>query len=145
MSTVFNPHAGTLRGMHFQRSPFGEIKLIRCTAGAVYDVIVDLRPDSPMFGRWIATELTSQNRTSVYVPAGCAHGMQTLVADSELYYMMSAPYHRLAADGVCWDDPALAIEWPDTMAGERLIAAKDQSWLSFDTVDPRFQAQYGGE
>ena len=80
ISTVYNPQHGTLRGMHFQRSPFGEVKLIRCTAGAVYDVIVDLRPSSPMFGRWIATELNATNRRSIYVPIGCAHGMQTLTA-----------------------------------------------------------------
>ncbi len=131
ISTVYNPQQGTLRGMHFQRPPFGEVKLIRCTAGAVYDVIVDLRPSSPMYGKWIATELSAANHCSVYVPVGCAHGMQTLVACSELLYMMSVPYHGPAADGVRWDDPFFAITWPAPPESGRMISQRDGHWADF--------------
>ena len=120
-STVFSPRAGTLRGMHFQRPPHEEIKLIRCTAGAVYDVIIDLRPDSPTYLRWAATELSAANRRSLYVPAGFAHGAQTLADDTELFYQMSAAYHPEAAAGVRWNDGALGIAWalPEAILSER--------------------------
>jgi len=124
-STVFSPKAGTLRGMHFQRAPHEEIKLIRCTSGAVYDVIVDLRPDSPTYLRWVATELSAANRRSLYVPKGFAHGAQTLADDTELLYQMSAAYEPEAAAGVRWNDGVLGIAW--AMA-ESMISSQDDNW-----------------
>ena len=131
MSTVFNPLAGTLRGLHFQQAPHAEVKLVRCTAGQVYDVIVDLRPDSPTFRRSMAIELSAQNRRMVYIPEGLAHGMQTLESESELFYMMSEFYAPEAAAGVRWDDPAFAVSWPAAPTAGRIIAAKDQEWPDF--------------
>ena len=125
MSTSFNARAGTLRGMHFQAEPYVEAKLIRCTRGAVYDVALDLRRDSPTYRRWYATELTVANGRQVYVPKGMAHGFQTLVADSEVLYHMSAPYSAEHARGVRFDDPAFAIEWPAPPGGERVVSPKD--------------------
>jgi dTDP-4-dehydrorhamnose 3,5-epimerase len=130
-STVFNPLAGTLRGMHLQHAPAAEVKVVRCTAGRVYDVILDLRPHSPTFRRWSAVELSADNRRMVYIPEGLAHGMQTLEADSELFYMMSEFYTPAAATGVRWNDPAFAIEWPSPPATGRMIAPKDQEWPDF--------------
>lgn len=131
MNTVFNPHTGTLRGMHFQHAPHGEIKLVRCTSGRVYEVVVDLRPASPTFRRWVAVELSAQNRRMIYIPEGMAHGMQTLEPESELFYMMSAFYVPDAAAGVRWDDAAFAIEWAPAPAAGRIIADKDQAWPDF--------------
>ncbi len=131
MSTVFNSLAGTLRGMHFQNAPHEEVKLVRCTAGRVYDAVVDLRPASPTFRRWTAVELSAQNRRMIYIPVGVAHGMQTLEPESELFYMMSAFYAPSAAAGVRWNDAAFAIEWPPAPAAGRVIAAKDQEWPDF--------------
>ena len=108
----FNPLKGTLRGMHYQRAPHEEAKLVRCTAGAVFDVLVDLRADSPTFKRWFGTELTAENRQMLYVPEGCAHGYLTLVDDSEVFYQISAKYAPASADGVRWNDPAFGIVWP---------------------------------
>lgn len=124
-STVFSPRAGTLRGMHFQRAPHEEIKLIRCTAGAVYDVIVDLRLDSPTYLRWAATELSAANRRSLYVPAGFAHGAQTLEDATELFYQMSMDYHRESAAGVRWDDPVIGVTWPMAPVG---LSDKDRDF-----------------
>lgn len=131
MSTVFNPLSGTLRGLHFQRAPHQEVKLVRCTAGRVYDVVVDLRPKSLTFRRWMSVELSAQNRRMVYIPEGMAHGMQTLEPESELLYMMSDYHESRAAAGVRWDDPAFAIAWPLAPAAGRIIAAKDQEWPDF--------------
>ena len=130
-STVFTEHPGTLRGLHFQRPPDAEVKLIRCTAGAVYDVIVDLRPDSPTFCQWRTIELTSINRRMIYVPEGFAHGMQTLAPNCELFYMMSVHYVQTASAGVRWDDPAFNIAWPTVASGKRIIADKDRQWPDF--------------
>jgi len=107
-----NKRKGTLRGMHFQTSPHAEAKLVRCTAGALYDVIVDLRRDSPTWGRWFGAELTRQNLRMMYVPEGFAHGYQTLADDTEVFYQMSEYYHPESARGIRWDDPTIAIEWP---------------------------------
>ena len=126
----WNERQGTLRGMHFQRPPHAEVKLIRCTRGAIYDVIVDLRPESPAHGRWIGVELTAENRRLLYVPEGFAHGYQTLEDDTETYYQVSVPYAPGAEDGLRWDDPAIGIEWPETY--ERVISAKDRAWPNFD-------------
>lgn len=127
-STVFNKHAGTLRGMHYQIAPHEEIKVVRCTAGAVWDVIVDLRADSPAYCRWFGVELSAENRASIYIPAGVAHGMQTLVDGAELLYMMSAFYAPAAARGARWNDPAFGIVWPAPPAGGRVIHPKDEAW-----------------
>ena len=122
---------GTVRGMHFQRSPHEEAKFVRCTRGALYDVIVDLRPDSAAFRRWIGVELTQENRRTLYVPRGFAHGFQTLADDTEVFYMTSQPYVPEAADGVRWDDPSFAISWPFAEPTE--ISEKDTSWPNFRT------------
>lgn len=108
----FNRLRGTLRGMHFQREPRPEGKLVRCTAGAALDVIVDLREDSPTYCRWQSFELTAENHKAVYIPPGFAHGFQTLVDDVELLYQMTEFYVPELAAGVRWDDPAFGIEWP---------------------------------
>ncbi len=107
-----NARKGTLRGMHFQDPPHAEAKLVRCTRGALYDVVVDLRPASPAYKQWVATELTAENRRSFYIPEGCAHGFQTLEGDTEVFYQISAAYAPAFARGVRWDDPAFGIEWP---------------------------------
>ncbi len=130
MSTSFNARAGTLRGLHFQRDPHGESKLVRCTRGAIFDVIVDLRPDSPTYRRWIGVELTAENRRMLYVPEGFAHGFQTLEDDTETFYQVSEFYAPGAERGLRWDDPAIGIEWPD--AEGRLISGKDRSWPDYE-------------
>lgn len=107
-----NKKKGTLRGMHYQAPPHDEAKLVRCTAGAVCDVIVDLRRTSPTYRQWISVELTAANRRALYVPEGFAHGFQSLCEDSELFYQMSEFYHPESARGFRWDDAAFAIHWP---------------------------------
>lgn len=123
-SISWNPRQGTLRGMHYQAAPHQETKLVRVTRGAVFDVIVDLRRGSASFGQAFSTELSAHNRRQLYIPAGMAHGFQTLEADSELVYQMTTPFHAAAARGLRWDDPALAIAWPACNA--RLISARDR-------------------
>jgi dTDP-4-dehydrorhamnose 3,5-epimerase len=108
----YNRNKGTLRGMHFQAEPFPEAKVVRCTRGAIWDVIIDLRIGSPTYLKWHGVELNSESHLAFYVPEGFAHGFQTLVDDSEVLYMMSEFYQQEAARGVRWDDPAFAIEWP---------------------------------
>lgn len=103
---------GTLRGMHYQAAPSAEAKLVRCSKGAIYDVAVDLRPESPTFCRWLGEELSADNCRMLFVPEGFAHGFLTLTEDSEVLYQMSEPYEASLARGVRWDDPAFAIEWP---------------------------------
>jgi len=124
-----NAVAGTLRGMHFQRTPNQEAKLVRCTRGAIFDVIVDLRADSSTFGRWFGVELEEAAGRALYVPEGFAHGFQTLVDDVDVLYMISTPYAPESASGVRWDDPFLAIEWPHT--GRRVISDRDRTWPDF--------------
>jgi len=121
----YNRLRGTLRGMHFQVAPYAEAKLVRCTRGAIYDVIVDLRPESPTFTRWVATELTQDDDRMLYIPEGFAHGFQTLRDDTEVFYQMSAPYAPDCARGVRWDDPRFSIEWP---IGTMIISDKDRSY-----------------
>jgi dTDP-4-dehydrorhamnose 3,5-epimerase len=111
-NSSFNKWRGTLRGMHFQIAPHQEAKLVRCTAGAIYDVIVDLREESPTFRHWIAVELTSSNRLMLYIPEGLAHGYQTLEDNTEVAYQMSEYYHPESARGVRWNDPAFGFKWP---------------------------------
>jgi dTDP-4-dehydrorhamnose 3,5-epimerase len=124
-----NHKEGTLRGMHFQIAPHAQPKLVRCTAGAIYDVIVDLRPESATFKQWTAVELTAANRRQLYIPEGFAHGFQTLVDNTEVLYQMSAPYSAESARGVRWNDPAFGIDWPPA---ERIIIARDQTYPDFN-------------
>ena len=124
-STSCNPVKGTVRGMHFQKSPHLEAKVVRCTQGAMYDVALDLRPESPTYTKWVAVELTSENRRSLYIPEGCAHGFQSLADSTEVFYMMSAYYAPEASTGARYDDPAFKIEWP---MSPRFISVKDKMW-----------------
>ena len=128
MNTSFNARAGTVRGLHFQAAPHEEAKLVRATRGAVFDVAVDLRESSPTYRQWHAAELTEDNGLGLFVPAGCAHGFQSLVDASEVLYVMSAAYEPGAAAGVRWDDPALGIEWPAAPPGGRTLSDRDRSW-----------------
>lgn len=120
----FNRCRGTLRGLHYQVAPLEQTKLVRCTAGAIWDVIVDLRPTSATRGQWQGFELTAADRRSLYIPKGLAHGFQTLTDDSEVFYQMSGPYAPEAARGIRWDDPALGIQWP--AVPERIMSARDR-------------------
>jgi len=123
-----NKKQGTLRGLHYQAAPFEEAKLVRCTHGAIYDVIVDLRPRSPSFLRHAAVVLSAGNRRMLYVPEGCAHGFQTLEDDSEVFYQMSECYSAAHARGVRWNDPSFAIEWPPA---ERIMTDRDRTYPDF--------------
>lgn len=134
----YNRKRGTLRGMHYQNPPHAEAKLVRCTRGAVYDVIIDLRPGSPTSGRWVAAELTETNRRMLYVPQGFAHGFQTLEDDTEVAYQVSEFYHPEAARCVRWDDPAFRISWPLEVT---VIAPRDRDCPDFRA--PEFEAQGG--
>ena len=125
----FNRHQGTLRGLHYQAPPHEEDKLVRCTMGAIWDVAIDLRPDSPTFKRWVGRTLSAENRTMLYIPKGFAHGFITLEDDSEVFYQMSVPYHPASAGGFPWDDPAFAIEWP---AEPRVISDQDRARAAFE-------------
>ena len=127
----YNARAGTLRGMHFQRDPHGEDKLVRCQRGALFDVIVDLRPGSVTRGEWFGVELTPDNHRSLFIPKGFAHGFQTLADDTEVHYQMSTPYVPGAGDGVRWDDPAFGIDWPDAPPGGRIISDRDAAYPDF--------------
>jgi len=111
-SISFNAKKGTLRGMHTQAPPHSEAKLVRCTMGALFDVLLDLRPASPTFKQWISAELTSENRKMIYIPEGVAHGFQTLTDNTEVFYQISERYHPESARGVRWDDEAFKIQWP---------------------------------
>ena len=124
----FNKRKGTLRGMHYQAAPYGEAKLVRCTLGSIYDVIIDLRPASATFKRHFAMELSAENRRMLYIPEDFAHGFQTLEDDSEVFYQMAQRYSAEHARGVRWNDPAFGIEWPK---GERIIIERDQNYPDF--------------
>ncbi len=130
-STSFNTRAGTLRGMHFQIAPHGEVKLVRCTRGAIYDAVVDLRPESPTYLGWYAAELSEENGLALYIPEGCAHGFQTLVDESEILYQIATPYVPEAARGVRWDDPAFGIEWPAPPPAGRIMSRRDAEYPDF--------------
>jgi len=120
----FNRRRGTLRGLHYQADPFAEAKLIRCTQGAIFDVVVDLRPGSPSFGRWTGTELSAENRRMLYAPEGFAHGFQALWDGTEVFYQMSQAYRAELARGVRYDDPDLAISWPIPAP---IVSARDRA------------------
>ncbi len=124
----YNHRRGTLRGIHFQRSPYGEAKLVRCVAGGIYDVIVDLRQDSPTFCEWLSVELTSRNRRALYIPPDFAHGFQTLTDRAEVFYQMSEFYDDDHAAGVRWDDRAIGIKWP---IADPILSERDASYPDF--------------
>ncbi len=128
-SVSFNRKKGTLRGMHYQGAPHEETKVVRCTAGSIYDVIVDVRPESPTFKQWISVELSAENRRMIYVPAGFAHGFQSLVENTEVFYMVSEFYHPEYSRSVRWNDPQFAIEWPPEE--HRVISSRDRDYPDF--------------
>jgi len=125
----YNKRKGTLRGMHYQLAPFAEAKLVRCTLGAIFDVIIDLRPDSATYCHWISAELSAENRRMIYIPQGFAHGFQTLLDDTEVFYQMSEFYTPGYSRAVRWDDPQFRINWPEA---DRTISEKDQKIENFD-------------
>ncbi len=125
----FSEKKGTMRGMHFQREPHAQAKIVRCTRGAIYDVIIDLRPQSPTFKQWVGVELTAENRRTLCVPRGFAHGFQALEDDTEIFYLVSDFYAPETAGGVRWDDPAFHIEWPHVES--RTIISRDQEYPDF--------------
>jgi dTDP-4-dehydrorhamnose 3,5-epimerase len=131
-SASYNPRRDTLRGMHYQAEPHGEPKLVRCVRGAIFDVTVDLRPDSPTYCRWHGVELSAENRRALHVPAGVAHGFQTLDDGCEVHYQIGARYVPEACRGVRWDDPAFAIEWP-APTGARTISERDRGYPDFES------------
>ncbi|HJZ13556.1 MAG TPA: dTDP-4-dehydrorhamnose 3,5-epimerase [Acidobacteriota bacterium] len=125
----YNRKKGTLRGMHYQLAPYSEAKLVTCVAGSIYDVVSDLRPESPTYCKWLAIELSAcPPRSMLYIPENFAHGFQTLADDTEVFYQMSESYHPDSARGLRWDDPAFDIAWP---AGNRIVSQRDQSFPDF--------------
>lgn len=123
-----NARAGTLRGMHFQGEPAPEGKLVRCSRGAIFDVIVDLRRDSPTHRQWRGFELTAENGSALYIPPGFAHGFQTLVDETDVFYQMTVPYHPAAQGGVRWNDPAFGIGWPLPVSG---LSPRDAAYPAY--------------
>lgn len=121
----YNAKRGTLRGMHYQVAPHEETKVVSCTVGSIYDVILDLREDSPTFGKWEAFELSAVNNSILYIPRGVAHGFQTLGDDTIVFYQMGEFYHPESANGVRWDDPAFSIEWP---IADIIMSEKDKNY-----------------
>jgi dTDP-4-dehydrorhamnose 3,5-epimerase len=132
-SIAWNTTAGTIRGMHFQFPPHAEVKLVRCTRGAIVDAIVDLRPESPTYLKSYAVRLDEENRRTLYVPERFAHGYQVLQDRSEVAYQMSAAYHPESQGGLRHDDPGLAIEWPLPVS---VISARDRDWPPLERVEP---------
>jgi dTDP-4-dehydrorhamnose 3,5-epimerase len=128
INTAVSVQKGTLRGIHYQLAPHAEVKIIQCTRGRVYDVAVDLRPESPTFRRWAAVELSGHNYRTFYIPEGCAHGYLTLEDDVVLTYSTSAAYAAQHARGIRFDDPAFGIQWPETV---QMISAADRRWPDF--------------
>jgi len=127
-SVSFNKIKGTLRGMHYQAEPYGEVKLVRCTRGRIYDVILDLRRDSVSYGRWLAFELSAENGLMLYIPKHVAHGFQTLEDSSEVFYQISEVYVPTAARGVRYNDPAFAIKWPHAVTN---ISERDANYSDY--------------
>jgi dTDP-4-dehydrorhamnose 3,5-epimerase len=123
--------AGTLRGMHFQRPPHEEVKVVRCSAGVIFDVVLDLRPASPTFGRWQGFELSAENKNQLYIPKGCAHGFQSLCDDVEVNYLISDLYTPAAASGVRYDDPRFGLEWPLPLV---VISDRDRAWPHYGSA-----------
>lgn len=139
-STSFNAVRGTLRGLHYQIAPHAETKLVRCTRGAIFDVIADLRPSSPTFLRWHGLELSADNGRMLHIPKGFAHGFQTLEPDSEVFYQMSEYYEAAAGRGVRWNDPLLSVRWPLPVA---VISEKDRLYPDADAE--RFLRESAGK
>jgi len=131
VNNSFSARCGTVRGMHYQLPPAAEVKIVRCIRGALYDAILDLRPDSPTYCRWFGTELTAENRLMMYVPRGCAHAILSLTDDSEALYLTRNSYAAEQERGVRWNDRRFAIEWPIEPTE---ISAKDATWPDFDPV-----------
>jgi dTDP-4-dehydrorhamnose 3,5-epimerase len=129
---VQNHRRGTLRGMHYQRPPLAEVKLVRAIRGAIFDVAVDLRPDSPTFRQWHGIELRADDRRMFYLPHGMAHGYQTLTDDAAVMYFVSAPYSAAHQMGVRWDDPAFAIDWP--LGAPQVIHPRDAAYPDFQAA-----------
>lgn len=127
-SISFSEHKGTLRGMHYQQEPHSEVKLVRCIKGAIWDVIIDIRPNSQTYRRWQGFELSESNGTQLYIPKGFAHGFQTVSVDVEVSYLISEPYTATAAVGIRYDDPTFAIAWPLPVS---VISDKDARWPNF--------------
>jgi dTDP-4-dehydrorhamnose 3,5-epimerase len=135
VNTARSVAAGTLRGMHFQRAPHAEVKLVRCTSGAVFDVAVDLREDSATFRQWFGVELDAESGRMLYLPEGCGHGYLTLRPNTDLVYQASVPYAPTSAAGVRYDDPAFGIEWPHAV---KVISQQDLNWPDFPaSASPR--------
>ena len=130
----FNKSRGTLRGMHLQTAPHEEAKLVRCTRGAIFDVALDLRPESPTFRKWEAIELNEQNGTAFFIPEGCAHGFQTLQDATEVFYQISVPYHGPSSRCWRWDDPAFQIRWP--LPNDAFLSARDVSAPDYKLENP---------
>ncbi len=128
-SLSHNRKRGTLRGLHRQVAPHEETKIVRCPRGGIYDVILDLRPDSPTYRRWHGAELSETNHRALYIPGGVAHGFQTLVDDSDVHYQMSEFFHPESARGVRWDDPAFGIAWP---IADPIMSQRDRSYPAFE-------------
>jgi len=124
----YNAKKGTLRGLHYQVSPFEEAKIVSCTKGAIYDVVVDLRKDSPTFRQWHSEKLSADSYRVLYIPKGCAHGFQTLIEDCVVYYEMGECYHPECAQGLRWNDPVIGIVWPVPVS---MISEKDQRYTDF--------------
>lgn len=121
----FSEHRGTMRGLHYQRAPYREAKLIHCTRGAIFDVLVDMRPRSDAYLHWFGAELSAENRRQMFVPEGCAHGYLTLTDGAEVEYVVSSPYRPSAETGIRYDDPTLGIQWPVPVT---VVSPKDRSW-----------------
>jgi dTDP-4-dehydrorhamnose 3,5-epimerase len=128
-SVSFNERIGTLRGIHYQAPPYPETKLVRCTKGAIYDVVVDLRSQSPTYKQWVGVTLTAENRQMLYVPEECGHGFLTLEDETEVFYQMSEFYHPDLARGVRWNDPAFGIEWPGQA---EQMSERDRAYPNFE-------------
>jgi len=126
---TYSARRGTLRGLHYQIPPHEEPKLVRCTQGAIYDVIVDLRPESPTYMQWLGMELTAENRKMIYMPGGFAHGYQILMDDTEVFYQVGTFYAPQYERGIRWDDPAFAIEWP--INPPVVLSEKDKHWTDY--------------
>lgn len=130
----YNKQKGTVRGLHSQKDPYSEVKLVQCNRGAIFDVLVDVRPASATYGQWFGTELTAENHRMLYIPRGCLHGFQTLVDDTEVFYQVAGNYQPGSEVGARFDDPAFDIAWPATET--RILSPKDQAWPRFSLAQP---------
>lgn len=128
MNISFNQHKGTLRGLHYQADPYPDPKIVRCSRGSMFDVAVDLRPESPTYRCWVGAELSAENHRALHIPAGCAHGFVTLEDSTEVHYLMGERYHQQLARGLRWDDPAIGVDWP---IDPSVISDRDRSFEDF--------------